>query len=132
MTEQPPAAPPPDHWGMPALYMAELAVHRERWRLTVVAPGPEVVVDALDLGPADTLALAVADPDGPGHHLVLPGPNPQPVPPLTNAVRLLPTVGYTVDPAAGADPAKLHGWTQVTYTSWTAPCHPAGPPAQRP
>ncbi|GAA2969962.1 hypothetical protein GCM10010519_01430 [Streptomyces lactacystinicus] len=129
MTEQPPAAPHPDHRGMPALYMAELAVHRERWQLIVVAPGPEVVVDALDLGPADT--LAVADPDGPEHHLILPSPEPQPVPPLTDATGLLPAVGYTVDPVAWADPVKLHGWTQVTRTTWTAPCHPAAPPAQR-
>ncbi|WP_432137114.1 hypothetical protein [Streptomyces sp. bgisy154] len=129
MTEQPPAAPHPDHRGMPALYMAELAVHRARWQLIVVAPGPEVVVDALDLGPADT--LAVADPDGPGRHLIAPSPKPQPVPPLTDAIGLLPAAGYTVDPVAWADPVKLHGWTQVTRTTWTAPCHPAAPPAQR-
>ncbi|MEV6421643.1 hypothetical protein [Streptomyces sp. NPDC051662] len=125
MSEQPPAAPHPDHQGLPALYMAELSVWRERWQMIVVAPGPEVVVDALDLGPADT--LAVADADGPGHHVIIPSPDPQPVPPLTDAISRLPAVGYTVDPAAWADPAKLNGWTQVTYTCWTAPCHTAAP-----
>ncbi|MCX4681419.1 hypothetical protein OG413_40185 [Streptomyces sp. NBC_01433] len=125
MTEQQPAAPHPDHQGLPTLYMAELAVWRERWQMIVVAPGPEVVVDALDLGPADT--LAVAAPDGPGHHMIVPSPDPQPVPPLGDAISRLPTVGYTIDPAAWTDPAKLNGWTQVAYTVWTAHCHPAAP-----
>lgn len=124
-----PAAPHPDHQGLPALYMAELAVYRGRWQLIVVAPGPEVVVDALDLGPADD--LAVADPDSPGHHLIAASPEPQPVPPLKDAINRLPAVGYTIDPAAWADPAKLTGWTQVTHTCWTAPCHPVAPAAQR-
>lgn len=130
MTERPPPAPHPDHRGMPALYMAELAVHHERWQLIVVAPGPEVVVDALDLGPADT--LDVAGPDDPGRHRIPPSPKPQPVPPLKEAISRLPTVGYTIDPAAWADPATLTGWTQVGHTCWTAPCHPTKPEAQRP
>ncbi|MER6117923.1 hypothetical protein [Streptomyces sp. NPDC001743] len=125
-----PAAPHPDHQGLPALYTAEPAVHRERWQLIVVAPGSEVVVDALDLGPADT--LAAADPDDPGRHLIAPSPGPQPVPPLKEAISRLPAAGYTIDPTAWADPAKLTGWTQVTHTNWTAPCHPAAPVAQRP
>lgn len=130
MTEQPPAEPHPDYQGLPALYTAELAVRRERWQMIVVAPGPEVVVDAVDLGAAGT--LAVADPDGPGRHMIAPGPDPQPVPPLADAISRLPTLGYTIDPAAWTDPAKLTGWTQVTDTCWTAPCHPAAPSAQRP
>ncbi|MFJ9574505.1 hypothetical protein [Streptomyces bacillaris] len=129
MTEQPPAPPHPDHQGLPGLYMAELAVWRERWQMIVVAPGQEVVVEAVDFGPADT--LAVADPDGPGHHMIMPSPDPQPVPPLADATHRLPALGYTIDPVAWADPAKLTGWTQVMYTCWTAPCHPVAPP-QRP
>ncbi|MFJ4679243.1 hypothetical protein [Kitasatospora sp. NPDC088783] len=128
MTEHAPAALHPDHAGLPALYMAELSVHRERWQLIVVAPGPEVVVDTLDLGPADT--FAVPDPNSPGHHLVAASPEPRPVPPLKEAISLLPAVGYTIDPAARADPARLTGWTQVTSTCWTAPCLPAASAAQ--
>ncbi|MYR60606.1 hypothetical protein GTY54_31710, partial [Streptomyces sp. SID625] len=68
---------------------------------------------------------------GPGRHLIAASPEPQLVPSLTEAISRLPAVGYTVDPAACADPANLTGWTQVTYNCWTAPCHPAAPSAQR-
>lgn len=127
MNPHPPAAPHSDHQGLPALYMAELSMWRGRWQMIVVAPGPHVVVDALDLGPADT--LTVASPDGPGRHLAEPSLRPQPVPPLDDAAKRLPTAGYTIDPAAWSDPVKLNGWTQITDTYWTAPCHRAAPPA---
>ncbi|NEA18971.1 hypothetical protein [Streptomyces halstedii] len=113
VAEQTPAAPHPDHAGLSALYMAELAVYPERWQLIVVAPGRG------------------RGRRRPGRHLIAPRPEPQPVPPLTDVIGLLPAAGYTVDPAAWADQVKLHGWTQGTDTMWTAPYHPAAPSAQR-
>jgi hypothetical protein len=124
---QQPAAPHPAHDGLPALYMAELSVWRDQWQMIVVALGPEVVVDALIIGPAQ--AVAVFAPDSPGNHLIDPGPRPRPVPPVTEAAQKLAAAGYTIDTAAWGDPSRLHGWIQATYDYWTAPCHPAAMPA---
>ncbi|MEU3601547.1 hypothetical protein ABZ714_22915 [Streptomyces sp. NPDC006798] len=43
----------------------------------------------------------------------------QPVAPLTDATRMLPSVGYTIVPTTWADPARLTGWTQVAHTCWS-------------
>ncbi|MFE2760401.1 hypothetical protein [Streptomyces halstedii] len=53
----------PDHIGLPALHSAEVSAFRGRWVLNVIAPGPDVVVGPVDLGPADILvAPLVGDP----------------------------------------------------------------------
>ena len=127
---QRPAPPHPAHAGLPPLYMAELSVWRGRWQMIVVAPGPEVVIDALVIGPAQ--ALAVIAPGSPGNHLIEPGPHPRPAPPITDAAQRLAAAGYTIDAAAWDDPSRLHGWIHATYDYWTAPCHPAAAQAQPP
>ena len=122
MTRHFPDLPHPKHQGLPPLFSAELVAWKGHWRLSVVGPGPEVVVDSIELGPADV--LAVADPGEPGRHLIEQGPDTQPVPPTDAAAEALPSTGFVIDPAAQSDPTKRDGWVQVTRTCWTAPCHP--------
>ncbi|MFF3015862.1 hypothetical protein [Streptomyces sp. NPDC057939] len=113
----------PDHIGLPALYMAEVTAFRGRWKLNIVAPGPEVVVGLVDLGPADT--LVVPQPDDPGRYLIDLDGKEVPVLPREAAVQQLEEHGYVVAKEARGDSKRDHGWTQVAAALWTAPCRPA-------
>lgn len=91
------------------------------WGMIVVGPGPEVVVDRVDLGPAD--AFAVGELGSPGRHLIDPGPVPLPVPPVEAATTHLLESGYVL--ANESDPETLSGWNQLGPTLWTAHCRPS-------
>ncbi|MFD6468691.1 hypothetical protein [Streptomyces goshikiensis] len=113
----------PDHVGLPALYMAEVTAFRGRWKLNVIAPGPESVVGPVDLGPADT--LVVPRPEDPGRYLIDLEGKEVPVLPKEAAVQQLEAHGYVVAEEAHSDRKRDRGWVQVAAGLWTAPCRPA-------
>lgn len=112
----------PDHIGLPALYMAEVTAFRGRWKLNVIAPGPEAVVGLVDLGPADTLVVPGAD--DPGRYMIDLEGEEVPVLPREAAVQSLEEHGYVVAEEARDDSTRDQGWVQVASALWTAPCRP--------
>ncbi|WP_030462784.1 hypothetical protein [Kitasatospora sp. NRRL B-11411] len=112
----------PDHVGLPALYGAEVSAFRGRWKLHVIAPGPEVVVGPVDLGPADT--MVVPRPEDPGRYMIDLEGEEVPVLPRETAVHQLEAHGFVVAEEARDDSKRDHGWTQVASALWTAPCRP--------
>lgn len=118
------AQPHPAHQNLPALYMAELSVWRGNWGLIVVGPGPEVLLDRADLGPAGD--LAVPDWDDPGRHLINLGRVALPEPPVEAAATHLLECGYILAAASKDDQETLSGWVQVGAVEWTAHCRPRG------
>ncbi|MBD0692489.1 hypothetical protein [Streptomyces sp. CBMA123] len=111
------------HQGLPALFMAELSVWRDRWGLRIIGPDRQVVTAAnIDLGSADRHVTAQAD--DPGRWLIDVSGETVPVPPLDEAAQAAGAAGFVIAEAARSDSKTARGWTQVTREMWTSPCQP--------